>query len=349
VKVGRNDRCPCGSGKKYKKCCLQNQFQTKQTQLKVVRATSRNPNWIADYNPERPPDVFFDTNAWIGMNQDDISALQRLKKNRGFSYRYSITNYVELVSHLEDPPSNSCESPFRKYQACIGKLTQVCDPEVLPSPEMELLAMAGLEHYLDPVWVPSPNQIPFAVEIIAKARDLTDLTGEGFQDDNVVRVPRYVVKPSHYRGLRDADKESFKKVMELLETEITAPIKGSDRETLDKLVKWFFKLANFFFLIRPSNKKINYDLLTSNERDRFAMVFTTGAGRLFQNHCTLVVKNTLNGKKKVDPNDLYDMMQLLLLRDENRLFVTDDKSFYLYETDSTVQRVLPWSAFKQSG
>ena len=22
-KVGRNDRCPCGSGKKYKKCCLQ--------------------------------------------------------------------------------------------------------------------------------------------------------------------------------------------------------------------------------------------------------------------------------------------------------------------------------------
>jgi len=22
-KVGRNDSCPCGSGKKYKKCCLQ--------------------------------------------------------------------------------------------------------------------------------------------------------------------------------------------------------------------------------------------------------------------------------------------------------------------------------------
>lgn len=24
-KVGRNDPCPCGSGKKYKSCCLQNQ------------------------------------------------------------------------------------------------------------------------------------------------------------------------------------------------------------------------------------------------------------------------------------------------------------------------------------
>jgi uncharacterized protein YecA (UPF0149 family) len=22
VKVGRNDPCPCGSGRKYKKCCL---------------------------------------------------------------------------------------------------------------------------------------------------------------------------------------------------------------------------------------------------------------------------------------------------------------------------------------
>jgi uncharacterized protein YecA (UPF0149 family) len=23
AKIGRNDPCPCGSGKKYKKCCLQ--------------------------------------------------------------------------------------------------------------------------------------------------------------------------------------------------------------------------------------------------------------------------------------------------------------------------------------
>lgn len=22
VKVGRNEKCPCGSGKKYKKCCI---------------------------------------------------------------------------------------------------------------------------------------------------------------------------------------------------------------------------------------------------------------------------------------------------------------------------------------
>jgi len=317
--------------------------------IESLRPISQDPTWIVDYDPQRPPDVFFDTNVWIGMSPDDIRTLQRLKQNRGFRYQYSTTNYVELVSHLEDQPSTSYANPFRKYQACIEKLIQVCDSEVLPSSEMELLAMAGLEHYLDPAWVPSPNQIPFAIDIITKARDLNDLTGERIQDPNTLRVPRYVVKPSHYRRLRETDKDSFKKVMELLEEEITPPIRGSDKEKLDKLAEWFYKLANFFFLIRPSNKKINYDLLTPAERDRFDMVFTDGAGRLLLNHCTLVVKKTLNDKKKLDLNDLYDMMQLLLLRNENLLFVTDDKAFYHYQMDSTVQRVIQWSAFKKSG
>ena len=28
IKIGRNDSCPCGSGKKYKKCCLDNPSKT---------------------------------------------------------------------------------------------------------------------------------------------------------------------------------------------------------------------------------------------------------------------------------------------------------------------------------
>ena len=28
IKVGRNDPCPCGSGKDYKKCCMQKQQST---------------------------------------------------------------------------------------------------------------------------------------------------------------------------------------------------------------------------------------------------------------------------------------------------------------------------------
>jgi len=31
-KIGRNDACPCGSGKKYKKCCLSNPRESPQTE-----------------------------------------------------------------------------------------------------------------------------------------------------------------------------------------------------------------------------------------------------------------------------------------------------------------------------
>ena len=33
VKPGRNDPCPCGSGKKYKKCCLANEEAAEREQL----------------------------------------------------------------------------------------------------------------------------------------------------------------------------------------------------------------------------------------------------------------------------------------------------------------------------
>jgi hypothetical protein len=30
MKIGRNDPCPCGSGRKYKRCCLEKQMPTLQ-------------------------------------------------------------------------------------------------------------------------------------------------------------------------------------------------------------------------------------------------------------------------------------------------------------------------------
>lgn len=156
-----------------------------------------------------------------------------------------------------------------------------------------------------------------------------------------------MVNPSHYRKLRDTDEESFIKSMQSLE-DIPRPIRGSDKKKMDKLGLWFMKLANFFFLIRPSSKKIHYDLLTPEERDRFTRAFTKGAGRLLHAHYVRVAGKTINEGRKIDPNDLYDAMQLLLLRNENRLFVTNDRFFHLYELDPEIQRVLPWDSFRSS-
>jgi hypothetical protein len=306
-----------------------------------------NPEWKVEYDPGKPPNIYFDTNVWIGMNDEDMTILERLERQRGFRYHYSITNYCELLSHFEDDPSVSCPDPFSKYRRCFLKIMQLCYAEVLPSPEMEFLSLVGLEKYVHPAWIPDLQQTALGVEIAANAENLAELIGESNDQDQVGSVPRYVIKPGHYRKLRDTDGESFTRIMKLL-TEVRPPIKGSDRDKLDKLFVWFMNLAQFFFLVRPSNGKVTYDLLERKEKERFAKAFYDGAGKLFHIHCVQIAKTTINDKRNIYANDLYDTMQLLHLRDHSRLFVTEDKFFYRYEMDPQIQRVLPWSAFKTS-
>jgi hypothetical protein len=316
--------------------------------LKVTPARrGGSPHWIVEHDPQNPPDVFFDTNVWIGMNQQDIANLKRLESNRGFLFRYSVTNYCEIVSHLEDQPSESTPEPFIKYRQCLRKITEVCHREVLPAPEMEFLEMAGLLSYLEPVWIPNIHQTALAIEIISTAETLAEVRRD-IPSRLPSGVPRYVVKPNHYRMLRDADGESFRKLMALI-SDIQPPIRGSDKDKMTKLGRWFLTLANFFFLERTSLKRVSFLQLSQEERDRFVAAFTVGVGRLFHTHCVNIVKKTINNRRNIAPNDLYDAMQLLSLRDDNRLFVTDDRFFYQYEVNPEIQRVIPWSQFKSSG
>jgi len=39
MKIGRNELCPCGSGKKYKKCCLRKNKQLSSSALPFNEAT----------------------------------------------------------------------------------------------------------------------------------------------------------------------------------------------------------------------------------------------------------------------------------------------------------------------
>ena len=292
----------------------------------------QSPNWITQFNSKNPPDVFFDTNVWISMSSDDVASLKSLEERFGFRYRYTVTNFAELASHLTDVPSATCANPFVKYRTCFRKIIRLSIAEILPSPEMEFLEMTGLSHYLDPVWIPNVGHIMRATQIVANAPNV-----EGVAE----------IKPGHYRLLREADSASFRKIMEFL-AEIERPIRGQDEEKLNRLILWFMKLANFFLLVRPSNKGAHYDLLTAEERSRFDMAFTNGAGKLFNVHCNALVKKRINSGKAIDPNDLYDMMQLLLLRNPNRIFVTEDNAFYDYQIEPGVQRVLNWTAFRSS-
>ena len=41
MKVGRNDPCPCGSGRKYKKCCLREASTATRADAEEVRDQAR--------------------------------------------------------------------------------------------------------------------------------------------------------------------------------------------------------------------------------------------------------------------------------------------------------------------
>lgn len=44
-KIGRNDPCPCGSGKKYKQCCLKKPVEPRKLKAKWLNAPA-GPNLI---------------------------------------------------------------------------------------------------------------------------------------------------------------------------------------------------------------------------------------------------------------------------------------------------------------
>ena len=132
--------------------------------VRIIQSIIGNTrNLEIKYNEDNPPIVFFDTNVWRSINDTDIAKLQCLQLKYGFRYRYSVTNFLELASHLEDQPSKSCEKPFQMFQSCFRRIHKLCDPDILPSPEMVFLAHAGLSHYIDASWIPDEQQMALAV------------------------------------------------------------------------------------------------------------------------------------------------------------------------------------------
>lgn len=100
-------------------------------------------------------------------------------------------------------------------------------------------------------------------------------------------------------------------------------------------------------MFRPSSGQTRYEELSSDEKNRFWEGLTCGAGRVFQAHLTLTALNTINHQHRIDPNDLYDAMQLFLLNG-NRIFVSNDADFFYYTVDATIHHVVPWEQFRQS-
>jgi tetratricopeptide (TPR) repeat protein len=75
AKIGRNDLCPCGSGKKYKKCCLASD-EAAARPAKPAAAPARRPS-VANYFQEQD-ELTEASNAVVDMVQaGNLDAAER--------------------------------------------------------------------------------------------------------------------------------------------------------------------------------------------------------------------------------------------------------------------------------
>ena len=314
--------------------------------LLIIRDQSiqtRVLNFTINFPPAHPPEVYFDTNVWLSMSDADLESLQVHKAQRGYRYRYSITNYVEMLSRLGRGPTPRFPNPFGRIRAAFRRIQRLCEPEVLPSPEMSFLEHVGLSHYISPNWIPDPRQTAMAVNVIVRAEAIGDITGVGIQTSASIQFPRWIVDPTHYTRLTDIDDASVTAIIQMLSECATRPI---TRDNIQSIVPWFQHIAKFFLLFRSSSGRTRYEELSADEQNRFWEGLTWGAGHVFQAHLTLIAINRINYQHGIDPNDLYDAMQLLLLNG-NRIFVSNDADFIHYTVDATIHHVVPWGPFRQ--
>lgn len=116
--VGRNDPCPCGSGKKYKKCC--------QRAHRMQREAEKKSAGVEDLIDES-------TNAW-GM----YKLLRQVRENNMFALFYDMT-------HPQGPFRERFANKTDYIQAAdAGEETLVAGSEA----DLRRIRMDGNDHYL---------------------------------------------------------------------------------------------------------------------------------------------------------------------------------------------------------
>ncbi len=113
-KIGRNDPCPCGSGKKYKKCCLpqeQQRYVARKEQLRSV--ASRRKEEADEFFEDLPaePDGLLDENEAI-----EASAQTELKLDDEPFVSPTISDELPEISEEENALVNAWWKAYRGMQ-----------------------------------------------------------------------------------------------------------------------------------------------------------------------------------------------------------------------------------------
>jgi len=117
--VGRNDPCPCGSGRKFKKCCLA-QVQSashgtdplRESPPETDRAVDKMSEAIRKYDPLVAPEP----EAWLAMGEQDrldlVSAYHQRARLRAPNAKVHSIFHVIVENRL--PKGTNCRCDVRQ-------------------------------------------------------------------------------------------------------------------------------------------------------------------------------------------------------------------------------------------
>ena len=77
MKIGRNDPCPCGSGKKYKHCCLRNESAPEPVESTALSAQRKASDFLQNRFRARQRDAIFEDFFGQFEDQDELNAATR--------------------------------------------------------------------------------------------------------------------------------------------------------------------------------------------------------------------------------------------------------------------------------
>lgn len=106
-KVGRNDPCPCGSGKKYKKCCLEKDENVIVFPVPDERslddALRRYQNFVEKWDSSRGPSPTF--NEFMGrpnMATEEIRNIQEAFQGREFQSKEEMNAFLQEFTEAQN-------------------------------------------------------------------------------------------------------------------------------------------------------------------------------------------------------------------------------------------------------
>ena len=98
--IGRNEPCPCGSGRKYKKCCLLKEESRASRQREKSSAASRALDWLSTRYPEEVAEAvhcdFFGDPA-----EDEMQVIDELPPHLQEMLQVNIGEWTLADAHLE--------------------------------------------------------------------------------------------------------------------------------------------------------------------------------------------------------------------------------------------------------